>query len=122
MTSNSIAPSGRAIDIYKDGSDWKVALHVLDGTTQITSTTIGTVAVGATSIVTFPLDLRAIGGGAAHEIRCVGAGVIKVRHTNPINKDFPIAALTVVDGEVLGQQIESIVDPGALSRLRIAWG
>jgi hypothetical protein len=122
MTANSIAPSSRSLDIYKDGSDWKAALHVADGTTQITSATIGTVAVGATSIVTFPLDLRAMGGDAAHEIRCVGAGTIKVRHAKPLNASFPVAALAVVDGEVIGQQVESIVDPGALTRIRIAWG
>lgn len=123
MTSNSIAPSGKAVDIYKDGSDWKVALYADDGTTQIASTTIGTVGVGASAIITFPLDLRAMGGDAANELRIFGAGVIKVRHVEALNSSFPIAGLTVAEGEVPGQQFATIEAIGSgITRVRIAWG
>lgn len=123
MASNSIAPSARAVDLYLDGSDWKVALFADDGTTQIADTTIGTVAVNADSIVALPLDLRAMRGDAANELRIHGAGIIQVSHTEVFSKDFPIASLTVADGEVMGQQVEKIVSIGAgITRVRIAWG
>jgi hypothetical protein len=123
MPSNSIAPSVKALDIYKDGSDWKVNLFASNGTTQIVSADIGTVEVNASSIVTFPLDLRKIGGDAAHELRIFGAGNITVRYGQTFNDDFPHSKLAVVDGEVLGQQVESIKEIGAgITRVRIAWG
>ena len=123
MSANSIAPSGKAVDIYKDGSDWKVALYETDGTTQIASTQIGTVEVDAASIIELPLDLRAMGGDAAHELRIHGAGIIKVRHVEALNADFPVAALTVVEAEVPGQQFNTIEAIGSgITRVRIAWG
>jgi len=99
MASNSIAPSVKALDIYLDGTDWKVDLYAEDGTTQIASTTIGTVDVDADSIVAIPLDIQAMLGAAAHEIRVHGAGVIKVRHADAVKSSFPVAALTVANGE-----------------------
>ena len=128
MASNSIAPSVKAVDIYDDAGTWKLALYADDGTTQIANTSINGVAIGAAGAVTFsaaaPLDLRKLGGGAAHEIRVTGAGVLTVRHVAPLGgASFPLAALTVATGEVLGQQIESIADVGTgITRLRIAWG
>lgn len=128
MTSTSIAPSVKTVDIYLDGSDWKVDLFADDGTTQIASAVIGTVPVDANSIVALPLDLRALGKDAAHEIRVFGAAPntkydLKVRHAEPISIDFPVALLNVVDGEVLGQQVEKIVSIGSgITRLRLAWG
>lgn len=123
MASNSIAPSVKALDIYLDGSDWKVDLYAEDGTTQIVSTTIGSVDVDADSIVAVPLDIVAMFGAAAHEIRVHGAGVLKVKHVEVAKSSFPVAALTVANGEVLGQQIASIVAIGAgITRLRIAVG
>lgn len=125
MASNSVAPSKKALDLYLDGSDWKVDLFAVDGTTQITSTTIGGIEIDASSIVdlTNGISLRAIGGAAAHEIRIHGSGVLKVLHTEAVESAFPVAALTVVDGEVLGQQVERIVSIGAgITRVRIAWG
>lgn len=123
MASNSIAPSVKALDIYLDGTDWKVDLYAENGTTQIASTTIGSVEVDADSIVAVPLDIQAMLGAAAHEIRVHGAGVLKVRHVEAAKSSFPVAALTVVEGEVLGQQIASIVAIGSgITRLRIAVG
>ena len=123
MASNSIAPSGKSIDVYLDGSDWKVDLYATDLTTQVASVNIGTIAVNADSIVAIPLNLRALGGDAANELRIFGAGVIKVRHGNPMHTDFPVNALTVSEGEILGQQFETIEDIGSgITRIRIAWG
>ena len=123
MSANSIAPSGKAVDIYFDDPNWKVALYASDRTTPIASTTIGGVTVGADSIVAIPLDLRAMGGDAAHELRIFGAGVIKVRHVEALNADFPVAALTVVEAEVPGQQFNTIEAIGSgITRVRIAWG
>jgi hypothetical protein len=121
--SNSVAPSRKALDIYLVGADWKVDLWSADGSTQAVSTTIGTVDVDAASIVALPLDLRALGGDAAHELRIHGGGVLKVLHTEALSSDFPVAALTVVNGEVVGEQIEKIISIGAgITRIRIAWG
>lgn len=128
MASNSIAPSRKALDLYLDGADWKVALYAPDGTTQATSTTIGTVDVSAASVVVLPLDLRAMGGDAAHELRIfltspATSGVIKVIHTDALESSFPVAGLTVIDAEVIGQQVEKIVAIGSgIGRIRIAWG
>ena len=120
--SNSAAPSQKALDLFKVGSDWTLLLYASDGTTQVVSTTIGTVEVGASSEVTLPLDLRALGGSAAHSLRIFGAGVIKVVHAHQFNTSFPVAALTVVDGEVIPEQIEKIVDISGSTRVRISWG
>jgi hypothetical protein len=123
MSSNSIAPSGRAVDIYLDGSDWKVDLYATDLSTQVASTSIGAIAVGADSVVAVPLDLRALGGDAANELRIFGAGILMVRHVKPLLASHPVAALTVANGEVIGQQIESIEDIGAgITRISIAFG
>jgi hypothetical protein len=123
MASNSIAPSGKAVELYLDGSDWKVALYADDGTTQIASVNIGAVEIDADSIVAIPLDLRAMSGDAANELRIFGAGVIKVRHVEPLNSSFPIAGLTVANGEVPGQQFATIEAIGSgITRVRIAWG
>jgi hypothetical protein len=123
MASNSIAPSGRAFDIYFDGSDWKVDLYETDLSTQIASTTIGSVAIGAAGVVAFPLDLQALASEAAHELRIFGAGILMVRHVKPLLSSHPVAALTVADGEVLGQQVSSIEGIGlGITRIRIAFG
>lgn len=128
MASNSIAPSVKCVDLYDDAGTWKLALYAADGTTQIANTSINGVAIGAAGVVTFsaaePLNLRALGGDAAHEIRVTGAGVLLVRHVSPLGGSaFQLAALTVATGEVLGQQIDGIASIGAgITRLRIAWG
>lgn len=128
MASNSIAPSVKSVDLYDDAGTWKLALYAADGATQIASTSINGVAIGAAGSVAFsagaPLDLRKLGGDAAHEIRVTGAGVLMVRHASPLGGSaFSLAALTVATGEVLGQQVESIASIGAgITRLRIAWG
>jgi hypothetical protein len=123
MASNSIAPSGKAIDVYLDGTDWKVDLWSEDGNTQVASTNIGTIEVDASSVIAIPLNLRKFGGDAANELRIFGAGYVMVRYAKPMNADFPVSSLTVADGEVLGQQIETIeyVEP-TITRIRIAWG
>lgn len=123
MASNSVAPSRKTLDLYLDGADWKVDVFAEDGTTQIADATIGNVAVDASSIVAIPLDLRELGGDAAHELRIHDAGVIKVYLADPPRKDFPVSALTVVNGEIIGAQIEKIIDIGAgITRVRISWG
>lgn len=125
MSANSIAPSRRVLDIKLDGSDWKAMLYTSNGSTQITSANVGSVAVDASSIVTLPLNLRAIGGDAANELRVFAsaASTIKVRHSSPLSSAFPIAELAVSPGEVLGQEVEEIVSIGAnITRVSIAWG
>lgn len=117
--------SARALDIYLDGSDWKVALYAADRTTQIASTTIGTVSVNGSSIVTLPLDLEAMGGSPASELRihATAASTIKVRHAKPANADFPVAELSVIDGEIIAQRITDIEAIAAnITRISIAWG
>lgn len=124
-SSNSVAPSRKALDLYLDGSDWKVDLFAADGTTQITNTTINGIAIDASSIVDLAngIDLRALGGDAAHEIRIHGGGVLRVQHAEMFDPNFPVHALTVVNGEVLGQQIEKIISIGTgITRVRISWG
>lgn len=125
MSANSIAPSRRALDLYLDGSDWKAALFDAAGSTQIASagaSAIGDVDVASGSIVTLPLDLRALGGEPANELRIHGAGTIKLQLARPLSDAFPVSAHLVVDGEVIGAEVERIVDLGAVTRVRIAWG
>lgn len=123
MASNSNAPSRFALDIYLDSSAWKLALYAPDGTTQAESTTIGRVAVDVGGVIAIPLSLRDLGGDAAHELRVFGAGELRVKHVGRASESYPIAALTVASGEVLGQQIEEIVSIGVgITRVSIAWG
>lgn len=122
MSANSIAPSQRTVDMYLDGSDWKLALFEADGLTQITDGTVGSVEV-AGSAVTFPLDLEALGGEPAHELRVFGSGTITILPTQPLSSAFPASVHTVVAGEVLGIQIQQILTlDAAVARVRIAWG
>lgn len=122
MAENSIAPSRRAVDLYLDGADWKLALHVADGTTQIGTALVGSVQV-TSSIVALPLDLRGLGGGEpANELRFHTAGTVKLQLSRPLSDAFPVSAHAVVDGEVIGAEVERIVDLGTVTRARIAWG
>lgn len=122
MASNSIAPSARTVDLYLDGADWKLALHEADGVAQIGAGTVGGVDIATGGVVTLPLDLRALGGEPAHELRFFGGGVVKLIPTQPLSTAFPVSAHTVGAGEVLGIQVEKIVDMGANTRVRIAFG
>ena len=125
MASNSIAPSVKAVDLYLDGGSWKLRLLTANGATVIglAETTVGDVTVAIGGSVTLPLSLRALGGDAAHELRIFGGGELKVIHAQQLSGAFPCAGLTVVSGEVVAQQIESIVEIGAgITRISIAWG
>jgi hypothetical protein len=123
MASNSIAPQPRALDIYLDGADWKVDLYAANGTTQIASTTVGSVAVSATSGVTMPLDLRGMGGEPANGLRIFGAGDLKLILAQPASAAFPISKHPVVAGEVVEHQIEKVFSIGAgITRISIMWG
>jgi hypothetical protein len=125
MGANSIAPSPKALDLYLDGSDWKLDIWTADGATQIaavTATQVGEVAVAVGGIVTIPLDLRALGGDAAKELRVFGAGSAKVHLSSALSSAFPVSSHTVVAGEVIAEQVEKIVSITGLTRIRIAWG
>lgn len=122
MAANSIAPSARGLDIYLDGADWKLDLWSADGATQINGGTVGTVEVATGGIVALPLDLRGLGGDAAHELRMHGAGSVKVRYSDPASSDSPVSSKTVVNGETIGAQIESIVSVTGVTRIGISWG
>lgn len=125
MASNSIAPSQRGVDLYPDGPDWKLSLYALDGTTQVASVKVGEVDVGAAGEVdlTNGLDLRALGGEAAHELVIEGAGEITVILTDPLSPDFPAWKRKVANGDALGMQVEKILVIGAgITRVQILWG
>jgi hypothetical protein len=122
MASNSIAPHVCTVDLYLDGSDWKLDLYETDGVTQVNAD-VGAVEVSSSAVVALPLDLRALGGDAANELRVHGPGVIYVRPTRPLSSAFPVSACTVVAGETMGMQVEEIVDiDAAVLRVRISWG
>ncbi len=120
MNSNSIAPSRKSVDLYLDGSDWKLDLYDVDNN-AITNATIGNVTV-TSGVVALPLSLRDLGGDASHELRIHGDGTIKIRTSEALSSEFPIAGLTVKNGEVIGQQVEIIESISGCTRIRIAWG
>lgn len=122
--SNSIAPSKFALDLYLDGSDWKLRLFAANGVTQIgTGAVVGKITLGTNGVVSFPLSLRDLGGDAANELRIFGGGEIKVIHLGRASETFPVAGLTVAAGEVVAHQVEQIVSIGVgITRVSIAWG
>ena len=111
-----------ALDIKLDGGVWVVQLKSL-ADAAIASVNIGTVAVSGAGAVAIPLDLVALGGSFATEIRVFGAGVLSLIHAEPANADFPVADLEVEDAEVIAQSIAKIHAIGAgITRLAISWG
>lgn len=125
MTSNSIAPSSRTIEIYKSGSDWKVDLFEPDGTTPIGTTTIGTVAITA-GVILAPIDLRALSGGHAANglrIKASADSFIKVVHVAPLLSTCPIVRMAVSDGEYVSEQIQTLFAIEAnVTRVSISYG
>lgn len=105
-----------------DGSDWTLKLFPSDGSTPIDTGTVGTVGVTTGGVVALPLDLRALGGEPAHELRVHGAGTLKIIPAQPLSAAFPVSEVTVAAGEVLGIQIEKIISITGCTAIRIAWG
>jgi hypothetical protein len=112
----------KVIDIELVTGAWIVQLETEAGG-AIVSTTIGAVAVDGAGAVALPLDLVALGGSFATEIRVFGAGELKLTHASPASVSHPVAKMDVEDAEIIAQRVSKIHAIGAsITRLSISWG